>query len=286
MSYNRIVIEQKIREFLLEDCTFIDVSSKFIPEKAITTAKILTKSAGYISGLEELKILYEILHVSINILKKDGEEVEKGDIVAELKGNTRNILLGERTALNLITHMSSITTSTKKFVEIIKNSGKDVKIACTRKTIPGIRIFEKKAVSLAGPGVDTHRFSLSDMILLKDTHLRFYKGDVENLVKDVKKHASFTKKIEIEVENVDDVLIAAQNGVDIIMLDNFSPDKVEDAIDLLKKHNLRNKVLIEVSGGITTENIVDYLLSEPDVISSGHLTQFPSEKVDLSLRFD
>ncbi|GAG46318.1 unnamed protein product, partial [marine sediment metagenome] len=111
-------------------------------------------------------------------------------------------------------------------------------------------IFEKKAVEIGGG--DTHRFSL-DEFLLKDTHLRYYKGDVEKILKDVNKIASFTKKIEIEIEKVEDVLVAAKNGADIIMMDNFSPDQVEEAINLLKQNNLRDNVIIEVSGGIHPE---------------------------------
>jgi nicotinate-nucleotide pyrophosphorylase (carboxylating) len=281
--YNRFTIQRKLKEFIEEDCNYADVSSSIIPDFAETTAKVIAKSSGYISGLEELKMLFDLLNVSIVIKKKDGDEFIKGDIIAELKGKTKDILLGERVGLNLITHMSAITSTTKKYVEIIKKAGKNVKIACTRKTTPGIRILEKKAVEIGGG--DTHRFSL-DEFLLKDTHLRYYNGDVEKILKDVKKIASFTKKIEIEVEKVEDVLVAAKNGADIIMMDNFGPDQVEDAIDLLKQNNLRDNVIIEVSGGIHPENIVDYLLSEPDVISSGQLTQFPSEMVDFSLRFD
>lgn len=287
MSYNKIVIEKKLREILEEDCTFWDVSAISIPEDANITAKIIAKSKGYISGLQELKILYNILSVSINFFTKDGDAFKEGDILAELKGNARDILMGERTGLNLITHMSSITTTTRKYVDIIKKSGKNVKIACTRKTLPGLRIFEKRAVDLAGDFADTHRFSLDDMILLKDTHLKYYNGDVEKLLRDVKKKASFSKKIEIEIEKVDDALIAAKNGADIIMLDNMTPDQVQHAIELLKNNNLRNSVLIEVSGGITLENINAYLAQDaPDIISSSELTQFPSEQVDLSLRFD
>ncbi|MFW9940874.1 MAG: carboxylating nicotinate-nucleotide diphosphorylase [Candidatus Thorarchaeota archaeon] len=282
-NYNRFIIQRKLKEFIEEDCSYADVSSSIIPDYAETTAKVIAKSSGYISGLEELKILFDLLNVSIVIKKKDGEPFNKGDIIVELKGKIKDILLGERLGLNLITHMSAITSTTKKFVEIIKNSGKHVKIACTRKTIPGIRIFEKKAVEIGGG--DTHRFSLDDF-LLKDTHLRFYKGDVEKLLENVNQIASFTKKIEIEIEKVEDVLIAAKNGADIIMMDNFNPDQVEDAINLLKQNNIRDQVIIEVSGGINQENIVDYLLSEPDIISSGQLTQFPSEQVDFSLRFD
>jgi nicotinate-nucleotide pyrophosphorylase (carboxylating) len=284
MSYNKIIIERKLREFLEEDCAFQDVTSNFIAEDNQKSAKIIAKSKGFISGLAELKILYDILKVETNFIKKDGEEVKKGDIIVELKGNTRNILLGERVGLNLITHMSAITSTTRKYVNIIKDTGKNVKIACTRKTLPGLRIFQKKAVFLGGG--DPHRFSLDDMILLKDTHLRYCKGDIVNLLKDVKNHASFSKKIEIEIEKVEDVVMAAQNGADIIMLDNMSPDEVEDAINSLKKKNLRENVVIEVSGSVILDNIVDYLLSEPDVISTSELTLQPSEQLDLSLRFD
>jgi len=284
MSYNRIILEKKLKEYLEEDCQFMDVSSSFIPEDAISTAKIVAKSAGYISGLVELEILFESLEVEIQMKKKDGDAVEEGDIIAELDGRTRKILIGERIGLNLLTHMSAITSMTRKFVNIVSESGKNIKIAATRKTTPGLRIFEKRAVELGGG--DTHRFSLDDMILLKDTHLRYYDGDVEKLLKDVKKKASFSKKIEIEIEKIEDVLVAAENGADIIMLDNMNPDQVEDALALLKQHNLRNKVIIEISGGMNLENIVDYIIAEPDVISTGEITQFPTEKVDLSLRFD
>jgi nicotinate-nucleotide pyrophosphorylase (carboxylating) len=286
MSYNRILIEKKLREFLEEDCNFSDVSASCIPEDANLSAKIVSKSKGYVSGLEELKILYNILNVSTKFLKKDGQEIMKGDVIVELKGNARDMLLGERVGLNLITHMSSITTTVKKFVKIIEDSGKNIKIACTRKTLPGLRIFEKKAVSLGGALADTHRFSLSDMILLKKTHLKYYDGNIKELLRETKKEASFTKKIEIEIEKVEDVIIAAENGADIIMLDNMNPDQVNDAIKILKENNLREKVIVEVSGGITQENIVDYIISEPDVISSGEITQYQTERIDLSLRFD
>ena len=284
MSFNRLIIERKIREFIEEDCTFIDVSSNFIPDNSTVSAKIIAKTEGFISGLEELAILFEILKIDMNFKKKDGENIEKGDIILELKGNAKNILIGERVGLNLATHMSAITTTTREYVNLVKTSGKNVKIAATRKTIPGLRIFEKKAVLMGGG--ETHRFSLDDMILLKDTHLKFYGGDVKRLLVEVKAKASFSKKIEIEIENVDDVLIAAKNGADIIMLDNMSPDQVEDAITILRNHKLRDNVIIEVSGGINKETIVDYIIAEPDIISIGNLTQFPSKQVDLSLRFD
>jgi nicotinate-nucleotide pyrophosphorylase (carboxylating) len=281
--YNRLIIQKKLKEFIEEDCNFADVSSSVIPENAETSAKIIAKSTGYLSGLREIEILFDILNVSTVFKKEEGEAFKKGDLITELQGRTRDILLGERVGLNLLTHMSAITSTIKKYTEIIKNAGKNVKIACTRKTTPGLRIFEKKAVEIGGG--DPHRFSL-DEVLLKDTHLRFYNGDIKRMLREVKKKVSFTKKIELEIEKIGDVLIAAKNGADIIMLDNFTPDQVEDAINLLKQNNLRENVIIEVSGGINPENIVDYLLSDPDVISSGQITQFPSEQIDFSLRLD
>jgi nicotinate-nucleotide pyrophosphorylase (carboxylating) len=284
MSYNRILIKERLKEFLIEDNSFIDVSSNSIPNESVSSAKIITKSDGYLSGLEELEILYQLLNVTVSSDKVDGVQIHKGDIVAKINGRSRNILLGERLGLNLMSHMSAITTTTRKFVKIIEDSGKNVKIACTRKTLPGLRMFEKKAVNLGGG--DTHRFNLDDMVLLKSTHLRFYEGNIVKLLNDMKSRVSFTKKIEIEVENVNDVIIAVKNRADIIMLDNMKPDKVQDAINLLKQEKLRNHVIVEVSGNITQENIFDYLISEPDVISTSVLTQKPTEFVDYSLRFD
>ncbi|TFG00951.1 MAG: carboxylating nicotinate-nucleotide diphosphorylase [Promethearchaeota archaeon] len=284
MRINKIFIEHKLKEFLREDCSFKDVSSEFIPPKSSTSAKIIAKSDGYISGLEVIKILFQLLDVSIKLLKKDGDPIHPGDTVIELKGNTRDILLGERVGLNLLTLMSSITTTTKKFTKIIEKSQKQVKIACTRKTTPGLRIFEKLAVQIGGG--DTHRYSLDDMILLKDTHLKFYNGDIKKLLSEVRKNASFSKKIELEIENVKDIVSAVNNGVDIIMLDNMSPAEARDAVNLLREKDLRDKVKIEISGGITIDNIKTYLDAEPDIISTSELTLIPSEKVDLSLRFE
>ncbi|MFX1358254.1 MAG: carboxylating nicotinate-nucleotide diphosphorylase [Promethearchaeota archaeon] len=284
MTYNRFIIERKLKEFLEEDCNFKDVTSSIISNDAEISAKILAKSEGYISGLEELKILFNLLKISSEFLKSDGDYIKNGDIIVNLKGKVHNLLLGERIGLNLITHMSAITTITRKYINIIKDSGKNVRVACTRKTMPGLRIFDKKAVEVAGG--DTHRFNLDDMILLKDTHLKYYNGNVEKLLNDTKKIASFTKKVEIEIEKVEDVLTATKNGADIIMLDNFTPDEVEDAISLLKNNNLRNKVIIEVSGGINEENLLDYVIAEPDIISLGLITQKYAEYIDFSLKFD
>lgn len=286
MRINRIVIEEKLKEFLKEDCHFKDVSSEFIPENSTIKAHVLAKSNGYISGLEVISLLFQMLNVKITLLIKDGDAFEAGDIIVDLEGNAKEILIGERVGLNLLTLMSSITTTTHKFVDLSKKYGRKTKIACTRKTTPGLRIFEKIAVELGGG--DTHRYSLDDMILLKDTHLKYYNGDVKKLLTDVKKKATFSKKIEIEIENLEDIVIAAQNGADIIMCDNMTPDQVKESIKRLESANLRKNQcpIIEVSGGITLNNIEEYLEVEPDIISTSDLTLFPSQKIDLSLRFE
>lgn len=284
MSYNRILIEKKLKRFLIEDNTFMDVSSQSIPTDSVSNAKIVAQSDGFLAGLEEFEMLFKLLDVYVTPNKKDGDHIQIGDVIAKLNGKTVNILLGERIGLNLLSHMCAIATTTQKFVKIIEESGKNVKIACTRKTLPGLRIFEKKAVDI-GKG-DTHRFNLDDMILLKSTHLKFYQGNVAELLKHAINKASFTKKIEIEVEKVEDVITAVKNDADIIMLDNMNPDLVQDAINLLKQQNLRDKVIIEVSGNITLDNIVDYLISEPDIISTSILTQKPTDFVDISLQLE
>ncbi len=283
MHYNKIIIERKLKEYIEEDCHFKDCSSDFIPESDVSSAMIISKSNGCISGLQELEILFGFLNVNILLKKKDGDDISNGDIIAELNGLTRNILLGERVGLNLCTHMSAISSTTKKFVDIIQKANKETKIACTRKTLPGLRIFEKKAVEIGGG--ETHRFSLDDMILLKDTHLKYKNGDIAGLLEEAKNKASFSKKIEIEIEKVDDIIIAAKKGADIVMLDNMDPVQVKEAINLLENKGLRNKILIEVSGGINIDNIKTYLEAEPDIISTSELTQNPKVNVDLSLRF-
>ncbi len=283
MNFNNIIIDRKLREYLEEDCNFEDISSAVIPENSTTNAKVISKSEGYISGLEELGRLCRILGIDIKNIKKDGDHVISGEIIAELNGNTRNILQGERIALNLMTHMSAITTTTRMYQDAISEVSKKTRIACTRKTLPGLRIFEKKAVSIGGG--DMHRFSLDDMILLKDTHLKFYDGDVKRLLVDAKNYASFSKKIEIEIEKVEDVLLAARYA-DIVMLDNMNINRVEKAFNLLHQENLRNKVLIEISGDINLGNIRRYAKFEPDIISTSQLTLFPNYRLDLSLKFD
>jgi len=224
------------------------------------------------------------LNIEISLLKNDGDKISKNDIIFELSGNARDILASERVSLNILTRMSAITTSTKDFLNAVKKLKKKTIIACTRKTTPGFRIFEKRAVKLGGG--DTHRFGLDDMVLIKDTHRKYYAGDIKKILKKSQQLASFSKKIEIEVENVEDAIIAAKNGADIIMLDNMNPSEIEEAIKKLETNNLRKKIMLEASGGINRDNIEEYIKSGVDIISLGVLTQFPHKQIDLSLEFD
>ena len=256
-------------EFLEEDLGWGDITTNaLIPEETIAEARIISKREGIIAGLEEAGIIYKLLNVDFKPLVKDGERVTKGQIVAELKGSAKSILLGERTALNIMMRMSGIATETSKIVDLAKKINPKLRVACTRKTTPGFRYFEKKAVALGGG--DTHRFRLDDMVLIKDNHLCII-GDVRRAVSQARLRSSFTKKIEVEVVDADQAFEAADAGADIIMFDNMSPEEAKKALETLEKRGLREKVLIELSGGITPENVEKYMALDVDIISMGYI---------------
>jgi nicotinate-nucleotide pyrophosphorylase (carboxylating) len=181
--------------------------------------------------------------------------------------------------LNLLSRMSGIATTTRGLTEKLKKVNATAKIAATRKTAPGLLYFDKKAVFIGGG--DTHRLHLDDMILVKDNHIAVA-GSIENAVKRAKQKASFSKKIEVEISRVTDVLKAAETGADIIMLDNFSPKQIKEAVELLKKAGFFGKILLEASGDITVENILEYAATQVDIISLGELTH-SARALDMSL---
>jgi nicotinate-nucleotide pyrophosphorylase (carboxylating) len=230
----------------------------------------MAEEKGVIAGIEEVIVLFNEFGISTNPLINDGETIEKiGSKIITLEGPMRTILTCERTALNFLMRMSGIATITRKLVSMVKKVNSSVRIAATRKTLPLLSYFDKKAVHLGGG--DTHRHRLDDCVLIKDNHIKLL-GDIEKIIKITKEKLSFTKKIEIEVESPEDCLVAAQAGADIIMLDNMNPLKIKESLDLLKKNNLRDKVIIEVSGGINEENIIDYAKTNIDIISLGKIT--------------
>ena len=274
------IIEEKLRSFLKEDLGQGDITTHLlIPEKVMVQAEIIAKETGVAAGIEEALILLESLGIKAKPLVKDGQKIAKGKVLIKIEGNAKNILASERTVLNLLARMSGIATFTNRIVRKIRKAGYKTVIACTRKTAPGLEYFDKKAVLLGGG--DTHRLHLDDMILIKDNHVAIV-GNVKEAVKLAKKQVSFSKKIEVEVSDVNEAIEAAKAGADIIMLDNFTPEKVKDAINRLKKENLRDKVLIEASGGINEKNIVNFADTGVDIISLGALTH-SAKALDISL---
>lgn len=251
-----------------EDKGFGDITSEAVIDSGKTVkAQIISKDEGILVGMDIIKEMFVSngLYVIFNL--KDGSKIAKNDLLMSLKGDARTILLLERTALNLVMRMSGVASMAKYYVDLVDNH--DVIIAGTRKTSPGIGKFDKQALKIGG--ADTHRFSLDDMVLIKDNHIASVGTPLETLVK-AKKNVSFSKKIEIEVESLEDAIACVKNGADIVMLDNMSPKEVKIVLDELTKLNIRNNSLIEVSGGITNENILDYAKLDVDIISIGALT--------------
>ena len=276
-------MEERLLEFLKEDLGFEDITTNaLVPEKTTARARIICKGEGVIAGVQEACVIFRLLNIEFKPLVRDGDRVRKGQTVMELSGSARAILSAERTVLNLMMKMSGIATETSKLVEATKKVNPKIRIACTRKTTPGFRYFEKKAVALGGG--DTHRFRLDDMILIKDNHLSII-GGVREAVKQARLKTSFSKKIEVEVENAEQALEAALAGADIIMFDNMPPEEAKKTLELLEERGLREKVLIELSGGITPENIKKYSALNVDIISMGYITH-SARALDLSLDFE
>ena len=270
MYLPRNILEEKLKQLLAEDIGLGDVTTAAVVPSGLTVgATIKAKEAGTAAGLEEATVLAESLGLKVTAEVADGAALRKGQIIMKLSGDAQTILSVERTLLNLISRMSGIATTTKKLTEKLKKAQAKTRIAATRKTAPGLLYFDKKAVR-AGGG-DPHRLNLGDMILVKDNHI-VVAGSIENAVKNAKQNASFSKKIEVEVARVKDALKAAKAGADIIMLDNFAPKQIKEAIDLLKKAGFFGKILLEASGEITTENLLEYAATQVDVISLGALT--------------
>jgi nicotinate-nucleotide pyrophosphorylase (carboxylating) len=280
MFIPRKILEERLRTMLTEDIGEGDVTTSLIvPPETVAEAEVISKEAGTVAGVEEAEILSESLGLTTKTSVKDGDKVEPGQILLKIEGNARTILVVERTLLNIISRMSGIATATASMVERIRKAGARTRIACTRKTAPGLLYFDKKAVLLGGG--DPHRLHLDDMVLIKDNHIAIA-GNVEKAVKKAKERASFSKKIEVEVTSAEDILPAVYAGADVIMLDNFSPKHVEKAVALLKDKKLREHVLLEVSGGINERNLLEFASKGVDIISIGMITN-SAKALDISL---
>jgi len=274
------IILNKFIEWIREDVPYWDETTEIlIPEDTIVEAAVISKEDGVAACIEDVEKVLKKLDINVVVYKRDGERVSKGDIVLWMKGSGRRILLIERTLLNLLGHCFGIASLTRMVVEKVRMKNPRVRVAATRKTLPGLRYFEKKAVLIGGG--DAHRMSLSDMILIKDNHIKIV-GGVRKAVEIARLKAGFTRKIEVEVSNIDELIEAVEAGADIVMLDNFKPEDVGEAIRLLKERGLRDRVLIEVSGGIGLDNIDKYLNYDIDIISMGMITK-SARSHDLSL---
>ncbi|MBO3767777.1 MAG: carboxylating nicotinate-nucleotide diphosphorylase [Candidatus Brockarchaeota archaeon] len=270
---------EKFFDYVGEDLPFFDVTSELIEEEVKCRAAIIAKQNFVLAGLEECMQFLKLVGINVKQLKKDGDDVKEGEKIAILEGNARDILGIERLILNIIAHASGVATATNNLVKLCRKINPKIRIAATRKTLPGLRYLEKKAVKLGGG--DTHRMSLSDMILIKDNHIRII-GGVREAIKRAKEKASSFVKVEIEVSSLDEAIEAVKEGADIIMLDNFTIEEIKETVNKLKELKLREKVLIEVSGRINEENILDYANCDVDVISSGAITH-SAKAVDVSL---
>lgn len=277
MTLNTIYVDDIIKTALLEDINYIDTTTDYLIDEAQEdNAKFLAKSDGVLCGIEVALRVFEILQPSgfkAEVYKHDGDRLKKGDIIAEIHGKTRTILKGERTALNLIQHMSGIATAANKAVELVK--GTNASIADTRKTLPGLRPLQKYAVTVGGGR--NHRYNLSDAAMLKDNHVDAG-GGISNAVAKLKSKLGHMTKVELEVRNLDELKQALDAGVDVIMLDNMTPDMMKEAVRITD-----GKALLEASGNITDDTLRAVAETGVDIISMGALTH-SVKAFDISLK--
>ena len=271
------VVEEHVRRFLMEDLAIGDVTAVALPD-IIARAKIVAKQRGIIAGVEVARIVFELLDVDVVESIADGSAVSAGQAVMAVEGKAKDILMAERTALNILARMSGIATVTREMLEKARKVNPSIRIAATRKTTPGFRLFEKLAVAIAGG--DTHRYCLGDAVLIKNNHIAVA-GSVSKAIR-LAKSVSFTKKVEVEVRSVDEAIEAAKEGVDIIMFDNMKPDEIVIAIKKLEELGLRGKITLEASGGIKPDNVEEYAATGVDVLSSGYIIH-SAKPLDMSL---
>ena len=281
MDLNRSILEDAIRSFLAEDLGFGDITSNvLVDSKRKGEGRVVCGENAVIAGIEEALVLLELTGCQGTTRAHDGDRVKAGTMILSALGPARALLGAERTLLNMLAHMSGVATATADLVSIAnKESRGKIKIACTRKTLPGLRYFEKRAVELGGG--DTHRLRLDDAVLIKNNHLELG-GSITESVRKAKEKASFTKKVEVEVTTPYQAVEAALANADIILLDNMTAKEVERSVTLLKAKNLRDRVLVEASGGIRKENLASYSKTGVDVISIGAITH-SAPAIDMNL---
>lgn len=261
----------QIERWLREDLGHHDVTND-VPGK--TTGRLVAKQPGVAAGLDAASAVFEYLGVSIDERAADGTQLDADDVVLRVSGSARDVLRGERVAVNVAGHASGIATQTRAVVDAAREASDSVRIAATRKTTPGLRGLEKRAV-VAGGG-DTHRLDCSHMVMVKDNHIE--ELGLEGAVERFRERVSFTTKIEVEVETPEDAPRAVDAGADIVLLDNMTPEETETAVELVG-----GDALTEASGAITLETVRDYAATGVDVISMGSLTH-SATALDYSFR--
>ena len=274
---NRFYIDEIIKTAIDEDVNYLDISSEYIfaPEHR-SEAYFLAKADGVLSGIDVAMRVFELLDDTFEctVHKRDGEKIKKGDIIAEFSGSTAALLKGERTALNLIQHMSGIATAANRAAKAVE--GTKVSIADTRKTLPGLRALQKYAVTCGGG--KNHRFNLSDAAMLKDNHIDAA-GGITAAVTALRKKCGHMVNIEVETRNLDEVKEALAAGASIIMLDNMTNEEMSEAVKLVD-----GRALLEASGNITEENLREKAETGVDIISMGALTH-SVKAFDISMKF-
>lgn len=269
-------LDDLIKNALKEDINYIDTTADLvIPEEQRGQAYFVAKASGVLCGIDAAMRVFALLDDSFecSVHFHDGDRLNKGDIICEFSGNMRRMLKGERTALNLIQHMSGIATETARCVEIVK--GTKAAITDTRKTLPGLRAIQKYAVTVGGG--KNHRYNLSDGAMLKDNHIDAC-GGIAGAVATLRAKLGHMVKIEVETRNLDEVKQALASGSDIIMLDNMDCDTMKKAVELVD-----GKALLEASGGITHDTLREVAETGVDIISIGALTH-SVQAFDISMR--
>lgn len=271
----QFLVDDIIKTALLEDVNYIDAAAdNLLDPKAISKAKFLAKASGVLAGIDVALRVFELLgDFKITKYIEDGSAVNKGDIIAEIEGPTVLLLKGERTSLNLLQHMSGIATMTAEAVKLTK--GTNATVTDTRKTLPGLRVLQKYAVTCGGG--KNHRFNLSDAAMLKDNHIDAC-GSITKAVNTLREKIGHTVKIEVETRNLEEVKEALSTGCEIIMLDNMDCETMKKAVELAN-----GKALLEASGNITAETIAAVAKTGVDIISIGALTH-SVKAFDISLK--
>lgn len=271
---------REIIKMVYQDIGFEDLTTNaLINQDTQIRAQIISREEGVLSGVDLASSIFEEFSIKPTVKVFDGETVEPDKVVMEMEGDARTILSVERTVLNIIMRMSGISTITAKLIGEVREVNKDIIVAGTRKTTPGLQFLEKQAIRVGGG--DTHRYRLDDCILIKDNHVALV-GSVKSAVEMSKQYVSFTKKVEVEVESTGDALEGAMAGADIILLDNMNPNEVRNVLKALENKDIREKVLIEVSGGINPNNIIEYAETGADIISTGFITH-SARSLDMTL---